>query len=440
MKNKLSVLEKVYVYYLQCSGVSSDSRKLVTGTMFFALKGTNYDGNAFASHALSIGAKYVVIDNPAYYEEDERYILVENVLITLQQLAKFHRAHLTIPIVGITGSMGKTTTKELLGAALGVKYTCYITQGNLNNHIGVPISLLSIKPSVEIAVIEMGANHIGEIAMLCEICKPTHGIILNVDKVHLEGFGSLEGIIKAKNELYTYLIKHEGIGFINSTDPLLTMLGKKFQEPIYYPKKDDFYHAELVEAKPYVIYKNEENQSIPTYLIGKHHFYNIAAALCIAKYFGVNTSNADKKIQNYIPVNNRSQIINKNTVTIFLDACNANPASMQAAIEAFDFFTAPEKILILGDMNELGEESLYFHKKIIELTTKRNYKQILLYGSNMGKVCSFNSQAMHFKTKQELETYLTLQNFLHTAILIKGSSSHKLGQLVDFIGEKSNLV
>ncbi|OJW70829.1 MAG: UDP-N-acetylmuramoyl-tripeptide--D-alanyl-D-alanine ligase [Candidatus Amoebophilus sp. 36-38] len=433
MKNNISRVQYIYELYLQHPSVSLDSRQNVSGTIFFALKGDHHDGNAFARDALAKGAAYAVIDDAQYYQEGGRYLLVADTLQVLQELAKIHRANLHIPIIGVTGSNGKTTTKELIHAVLSQRYNCYATQGNLNNHIGVPINILSIQPSTEIAVLEMGANHVGEIAQLCELAKPTHGLITNIGNAHLAGFGDIEGVKRGKGELYAYLKKHKGVVFINSTDPTLMQMSKEFSTPIYYPQDQDFYPAKLIEAKPYVIYESDQGEVVTTHLIGKHYFYNISAALCIAKYFGVESHSANVAIQAYIPSNNRSQLVKKGSNIILLDAYNANPTSMQAALEAFHFLTASQKVVILGDMNELGEASISFHKRIVQLTTQQNYKEILLYGPYMKEVCSYNPQALYFKQIEELKDYIKNRKFTHTAILIKGSHSHRLERLVEYI-------
>lgn len=439
MRNNSNVLQNIYSKYLKYPQISFDSRADVSNTIFFALKGECRDGNVFASQALEKDAAYVIIDDPCYYQEDRRYILVEDTLETLQQLAKFHRSQLSIPIIAITGSNGKTTTKELLYAVLSQRYKCYATLGNLNNHIGVPISLLSIKRSTEIAVIEMGANHIGEIDQLCKIAQPTHGIITNIGHAHLEGFGGIDGVIKGKSELYSYLRQHGGIPFINSTDPVLLNVANGFLNPIYYPQKNDFYYCELIEANPYVVYKSEQDKRVITQLIGKHHFYNVAAALCVGKYFGVEPNMAHAAIQAYRPSNNRSQLIKKGSNIILLDAYNANPASVRAALEAFACLKSIYKILILADMNELGEESLSFHQDIVKQTAQQHYDAILLYGPFMEKSCSYNSKALHFKQIYDLQAYLNSHKFSNTAFLLKGSNSYHLERLLDFIKDDSHV-
>lgn len=437
MMNTSDVIKALYELYLTYPNISTDSRCVTPSATFFALKGPNFDGNAFATQALAKGAAYAVIDD-AQYKQDERYILVDDALKALQGLASFHRRQLKIPIIAITGSNGKTTTKELTQAVLSQQYKSYATQGNLNNHIGVSLSLLAINQSVEIAVIEMGANHVGEIAQLCAIAMPTHGLITNIGHAHLEGFGGFEGVIRGKSELYDYLLGHNGQVFINSTNSILSNMGRRFEASIYYPQQQDFYHCKLVKEDPYVVYKSENGQIVSTQLLGKHHFNNIATALCIAKYFGVDESRANQAIQTYQPRNNRSQVIKKGSNIILLDAYNANPEAVKGAIRAFQFIQADHKVLILGDMNELGEESARFHQELVELTTQTAYQEVILCGLHLEAAQANNSEALHFRQKKDLEVYLKRRNFEDTAILIKGSRTLQLETLVALINSTNN--
>ena len=435
--NTSDVIKALYEQYLTYPSISTDSRSVTPSAIFFALKGPNFDGNAFAAQALAKGAAYAVIDD-AQYKQGERYILVDDALKVLQGLANFHRRQLKIPIIAITGSNGKTTTKELTQAVLSQQYKSYVTQGNFNNHIGVPLSLLAINQSVEIAVIEMGANHVGEIAQLCAIAMPTHGLVTNIGHAHLEGFGDFEGVIRGKSELYDYLLRHNSQVFINSTNSILSSMGRRFWAPIYYPQQQDFYHCELVKEDPYVVYKSENDQIVSTQLLGKHHFNNIATALCIAKYFGVDESRANQAIQAYQPQNNRSQVIKKGSNIILLDAYNANPEAVKGAIGAFQLIQAAYKVLILGDMNELGEESACFHQELVELTTQAAYQEVILCGPHLEAAQANNSEALHFKQKKNLEVYLKRRSFEDTAILIKGSRALQLETLVALINSTNN--
>ena len=430
-------IARLYEKYLIYPNVSIDSRSISLGTIFFALRGPNFNGNAFAEQALAQGAAYAVIDD-AQYKQGERYILVGDTLKALQALANFHRRQLKIPIIAITGSYGKTTTKELIQAVLSQQYKSYATQGNRNNHIGVPLSLLAIDSSVKIAVIEMGANHIGEIAQLCTMAMPTHGLITNVGHVHLEGFGNLEGVIKGKSELYDYLLHHHGQVFINSAHAILNDMGQGFEVPILYPQQHDFYHCQFIQARPYVVYRSEKAQIITTQLLGEYNFYHIAAALCIGKYFGIDEHIANQAIQAYRPCNNRLQVIKKGSSIILLDAYNASLESVKSAIHAFQFIQATHKVLILGDMHELGKERIRFHQELVTLTNQIAYREVILYGPNLGMAKAANPQALHFLDKKALESYLKNSDLEDSAILIKGSRTLQLETLVPFINNTNN--
>ena len=425
-------IDHLYQRYVTHRNVAIDSRNIAPHSIFFALKGPRFDGNAFAAQALEQGASYVVIDD-ARYKKDARYILVDDVLKTLQRLANHHRKQLKIPIIGITGSSGKTTTKELIQAVLRSRYVVTATQGNLNNHIGVPLTVLAIDTKTEIGVVEMGANHVGEIAQLCEIAQPTHGLITNVGHVHIEGFGSFEGVIKGKGELYDYLLSHKRIIFTNSTDPILRDMSRRFVQPITYPMQQDAYHCKLVDNSPYVVYKSENGQVITSQLLGRYHFYNVATALCVAKYFQVDETKANQAIQNYQPNNNRSQLIKKGTNTILLDAYNANLASIKGAIQALHTILAAHSVLILGDMSELGEETEEAHRALGRFTAQATYKAVLLCGTHMAAAKETNRNALHFHQKEDLGAYLEQQAFENTAFLIKGSRFMQLETLVAFI-------
>ena len=423
---------KLYEHYLTHGGVVTDSRHITPQAIFFALKGLHFDGNTFAKQALDNGAAYAVIDDERY-KKDERYLLVEDAVTALQRLAHHHRCQLKIPVIGITGSSGKTTTKELLHAVLSCRYTTKATQGNLNNHIGVPLTILAIDKAVEIAIVEMGANHVGEIARLCDMAMPTHGLITNIRKVHLEGFGSLAGVQKGKGELYDYLRQHQGKVFINSKEPLLCELAVSLEQPMYYPRPQDYYPCELVSADPFVVYKSENGEVVASQLLGEYHFDNIAAALCVAKYFGVNETAANEAIKRYQPSNNRSQLITKGSNTIFLDSYNSNLVSTMGAIQALNALPATHKVLILGGMEELGEESEAAHQALGTLTTQATYKAVLLCGPQMIVAKAANPHALYFPNKEDLVAYLKRQRFEHTALLIKGSRSLQLETVVEHI-------
>jgi UDP-N-acetylmuramoyl-tripeptide--D-alanyl-D-alanine ligase len=422
----------LYQRYLSHRNVTTDSRHVTPHTLFFALKGPHFDGNAFAEQALAKGASYAVIDN-AQYKKDARYILVDNVLLALQKLASHHRKQLKIPIIGITGSSGKTTTKELIQAVLRGRYNVTATQGNLNNHIGVPLTVLAIDEKTEIGIVEMGANHVGEIAQLCEIAMPTHGLITNIGHVHIEGFGSFEGVIRGKRELYDYLLRHNGVVFANTTDTTLRSITTPFTHVVTYPQQQDFYHCELVSTSPYMVYQSKNGQVTSSQLLGRYNFYNIAAALCVAKYFKVDEQSANEAIQNYQPSNNRSQIITQGSNIILLDAYNANLESIKGAIQALNVMPTTHRVLILGDMAELGKETEEAHRALGRFTTRAVYKAVLLCGPHMMAAQETNPSALHFLNKEDLGVYLAQQKFSNTAFLIKGSRFLQLETLVALI-------
>ncbi len=401
--------------------------------MYFALKGANFNGNTFAAEALSKGARYAVVDE-AHYAIDDRFLLVDNVLKALQDLARHHRQQLSIPVFAMTGSNGKTTTKELIQRVLAKKYKVFATQGNLNNYIGLPLTLLSIPQGTELLVLEMGSNRIGDIEELAGICQPTHGLITNIGKAHLEGFGGLEGVKKGEGELYDYFKTHTGTLFANSQNEILReMLAERGLQAVLFPAADDFLHCELVEFAPDVIYRDEEGHTVATHLPGKHNFENIAAALCIGKHFGVPLVQANEAVQGYVSQNNRSQVLQKGSNTILLDAYNANPTSMQASLEYFAALKADKKIVVLGDMAELGEESADEHRLIGEVAAKGNFDKLLLCGTLMQNAVAANPKAYYFIDKFSLNNWLMDHAFENTHFLIKGSRSMAMETIVQFL-------
>lgn len=424
------MIAALYEKYLSCAGVSTDTRSIAPDTLFFALKGPNFNANAYAAQAIEKGAKYAVIDEEKY-QSGERFILVEDVLTTLQQLANHHRKQLSIPFIGINGTNGKTTTKELLSAVLSKKYKTHATRGNLNNHIGVPLTLLSIGSDTEIAVIEMGANKVGDIAELCQIAEPTHGLTTNIGKAHLEGFGGFDGAIRGESELYHYLIQTGGIAFINSQDPILANMSKRFEKPFFYPAAHDYYHCELLGADPFIIYRDEQEHEVHTQLLGTYNFNNIAAALCIGKYFKVPADAANEAVKAYHPTNKRSEIVKKGSNTIILDAYNANPDSMKAAIENLLHMKASQKVVILGDMYELGEDTEKEHRELGQLLANSTFNHILLCGKHMQWAAAACPPAKYFSDKKVLEEYLEKKKFENASILIKASRGIALETLVD---------
>jgi UDP-N-acetylmuramoyl-tripeptide--D-alanyl-D-alanine ligase len=428
-------LDTLYQLYLRSTGVSTDTRKISPGNLFFALKGPSFNANDFAARALEMDASGVVIDESAYLvEDDERYILCDDVLATLQRLANYHRRQLDIPVIGLTGSNGKTTSKELLNAVLSRKFKTVATVGNLNNHIGVPLTLLSIGMDAEIAIIEMGANKPGDIKELCEIAEPTHGFITNIGRAHLEGMGGPEGVLRTKTELFQFLRENKGRVFINSEDPILANLAKRFENPILYPAKGDDCEVNFIEANPFVKFSVEEGDEHLTSLIGAYNFGNIANALTIGKFFGVPMQEAVQAIVDYKPANMRSQLVEKRSNLIILDAYNANPSSMEVAIRTFGQMTGRKyKMLILGDMFELGEHAEAEHRKLGELVSEYQIDKVCFTGKLIVSALEKAPKALYFPDPFSLRNWLTDSKLEDYLILIKGSRGMKLEGLVDFI-------
>lgn len=426
-------IEALYEKYKDCKGVSTDTRSLPEHCLFFALKGPNFDANAFAEEAIKKGAKYAVISDEKY-KKDDRFLLVEDSLKALQLLANHHRRQMDIPVIGITGSNGKTTTKELIHAVLQQKYRCCATKGNLNNHIGVPLTLLNTPDDTEILVVEMGANKLKDIQELCEIAEPTHGLITNIGKAHLEGFGGFDGVLRTKSELYQFLLEHKGTAFVNSRNELLENMGKRFASPVYYPAKGDYYHCKLIAADPFVELKAENEDKVTTRLMGIYNFENIAAALCIGKFFEVDEQKANQAVSGYSPSNNRSQLIeHENGNYIILDAYNANPTSMKAAIENFAALKRPKKVVILGDMKELGEDTIKEHHELGRILARHQFDRILLCGLSIIEVMDNNPNAVHFESRQMLLNYLKSKKYTNTTFLVKGSRSMGLEEVVEYL-------
>lgn len=429
--------EALYKQYIQSTGVSTDTRKIEKGNIFFALKGPNFNANDFASQALEIGASLVVVDEERVIPNaDSRYFLVDNVLLALQKLANHHRRQLSIPIIGLTGSNGKTTSKELLHAVLKKKFKTSATVGNLNNHIGVPLTLLSIPKDTEIVIVEMGANKQGDIQELCEIAEPTHGFITNIGKAHLEGMGGPEGVLKTKTELFQHLRAKKGTVFINSQDPILSNMAKRFDNPILYPAKGDFCEVTFEGADPFIKFKVEGDDTVQmSSLIGAYNFGNIATALTLGKFFGVPMEQAVDAVVNYKPSNMRSQLLEKRSNLIILDAYNANPSSMEVAIDAFGKMSGkPYKMIILGDMYELGEVTQAEHAKLGELISNYNFDKICFTGKHIQAALEKAPiRALYFPDPFSFRNWLKDSKLEDHLILIKGSRGMKLEGLVDFI-------
>lgn len=425
-------IKAIHQLFLQSNSVCTDTRKIIKDAMYFALKGENFNGNTFAQNAIELGAKYVIIDEAEFNISPET-ILVNNVLETLQELATFHRAYLNLPIIAITGSNGKTTTKELINATLSQKFNTVATIGNLNNHIGVPLTLLSMDSKTEIGIVEMGANHLNEIEFLCSIAKPDYGYITNFGKAHLEGFGSLEGVIQGKCELYKYLIKHNKTIFVNGNDKIQIERTQKANTYIFGTIKDNSNIViDLVSAHPFVkvLYNNLKIQS---QLIGTYNFSNISAAIAIGNYFKVEDSEIKLAIENYVPTNNRSQITEKGTNTIVLDAYNANPTSMEAALKNFEKQEGFQKIAILGDMFELGNETEKEHQTIIDLVSTMLLDQVIVIGKHFFETKIVSPKIVAFKTFEEFNNIFDVSQINNTTLLIKGSRGMALERILDII-------
>ena len=435
-------IKQLYLIYLKHPSICTDTRKISASCLFFALKGDNFDGNAFADKAVENGAAFAIIDDPQYAVND-RFIFVSNVLEALQDLARFHRDHLRIPFIGITGSNGKTTTKELIRFVLSQDFNCYATEGNLNNHIGVPLSILSIKNDCEIAIIEMGANHQKEIAFLCGIAKPTHGLITNVGKAHLEGFGGIEGVKIGKGELYEFLVRTGGIVFINNDNPILTeMSGERgVKNAISYGLgTPNFITVQLKNSSPYLSINWRKAIDQPTNhsytaisnLPGIYNFDNIAAAICIGSFFGLKPEQINAGINAYQPLNSRSQIVKTDHNTLICDYYNANPSSMAAALENMASIQAKSKVLILGDMFELGAEAGIEHQLILDKSLTIDASRRIFIGEEF---CRLNKdiEADFYKNVQETAKALKEAPVENSIVLVKGSRSIKLENLLPLL-------
>jgi len=426
------IINTLYSLFKTGAAICTDSRTLLQGDIFFALKGDNFNGNEYATKAIKHGAVCAIIDDQKFQETDQ-YILVNDVLTCLQQLALHHRNKLSIPVIGITGSNGKTSSKELIRDVLSIKYNVLATKGNFNNHIGVPLTLLSITKEHKIAIVEMGANAPGEIADLCELSKPNYGLITNVDKAHLEGFGSMDSIIKTKKELYDYVDGQKGVIFTNHDNEILRTMSAGIDKITYGTENAD-YVGHIISSDTYLDIQvtGKDSILIKTRLSGTYNFENIMSAVAIGQHFKVSMSNIKSAIENYIPSNNRSQIIKQNSTTIFLDAYNANPASMKASIESFMSNSHKEKLVIIGDMLELGKYSKAEHQGIVDLLVQHQVKDAILIGQNFSQTNS----PQHYKKSKNTKTatkYLTDLNLEETAILIKGSRGLKLEELVEHL-------
>lgn len=443
-------LERLYALFLNSSGITTDTRKIVTGNIFFSLKGEKFNANLFAEQAFEKGAAYVVVDEiaePVWKEKfGDKLILVDDVLRTLQQLAGFHRRQFNCPVLAITGSNGKTTTKELVAAVLSKKYKTYATKGNLNNHIGIPLTLLSVKSDAEFIIIEMGANHQGEIASYCEYAQPDYGLITNIGLAHTEGFGGFEGVQKGKSELYHYLNNSQGKVFVNGDDEVLLrnllerfkrvgdiiLYGQdeEFSKMIYRTKGEIINKGQLLSA---LITEGQSSFEINTQLVGDYNFSNLMAAVCIGQYFEVENIGIKSAIENYVPSNNRSQKISYRSNTIILDAYNANPSSMAEALKNFDRLIIDEKtnngIVILGEMMELGEYSAEEHQKIKVQVGKMNLMKRVFVGEGF-RFLNNDGSLLWFGKTEDAKSWFKQQRFENCYILIKGSRKNELEKIL----------
>ncbi|MBL7851731.1 MAG: UDP-N-acetylmuramoyl-tripeptide--D-alanyl-D-alanine ligase [Cyclobacteriaceae bacterium] len=428
----MMTISELYQKYLETGKVSTDTRQITPGSVFFALKGPSFDGNQFAEEALKKGARYAVVDDPRFATHPN-CLLVDDGLKALQDLARHHRSQLTIPVIGLTGSNGKTTSKELVAAVLSTTFKTYATKGNLNNHIGVPLTILSLNADVEIAVVEMGANHLGDIALLCSIASPTHGFITNIGKAHIGTFGGFENIIRGKSELYQHLLTHEGIVFINSQNPILFNMAKRFRNPVLYPSKGDYYHCERIEEGHYLALTAENGERIQTQMTGSYNFENVAVALTVGKYFGVDPGKANAAVAAYVPGNMRSQILKKGTNTIILDAYNANPTSMEAAIQNLSKMPGARKIAILGDMYELEGESETEHARMGDVLTENQIAEAYLCGPQMAAAKKTYPSGKFFSSRDELIAELKTNPLSDAVVLVKASRGMAMEKIVDYL-------
>ena len=418
----------IHKIFLKSNGVSTDSRKVKKNDIYFSLKGPNFNGNEFAKSAIEKGACYAIVDQKEYVI-DKSYILVEDCLKTLQNLANYHRKNSKAKIIGLTGSNGKTTSKELIFSVLKNKFKTIATTGNLNNHIGVPLTLLSIKEDTEIAIIEMGANHLKEIETLSNIADPDYGYITNFGKAHLEGFKNLEGVIKGKSELYNHLINKSRFIFINNRDKKQVELTKEYSNKFTFGEQNSDSIFSVKSINP-TINISIDNILIESNLFGQYNIDNIAAAICVGKYFNLGNENIKAGIERYIPENNRSQIIKKGSNKIILDAYNANPTSMQLALSSFNDMKEGKKIVFIGDMFELGENSHQMHQEIVYTVEKMNFDQTFIIGELFNKT-KHSSKIKSFKNLNDLKG--NMDEISNSAILIKGSRGMKLENILDFI-------
>ena len=425
-------IKNIHDLFLKCNSVSIDTRKIEENSMFFAIKGDRFDANTFAEEALKKGASFVIIDNNDYFV-DERTIVVKNTLETLQELSKFHRKFLKLPIVALTGSNGKTTTKELINVVLSKKYNTKATVGNLNNHIGVPLTLLSFKPETEIGIVEMGANHQKEIEFLCDIAQPDFGYITNFGKAHLEGFGGTEGVIKGKSEMYNFLSEHNKFVFVNLDDVIQKeKTENNLRITFSQTDKNASVFINAITANPFVEI-DYNGIKVTSNLIGLYNANNINAAITIGRYFKISDIEIKEAIESYVPENNRSQMLLKNSNEIILDAYNANPSSMEVAIKNFLQLEKEDKIAILGDMFELGEESFQEHQNIVALLKEETGVKTYFVGSHFYANKIESNCLFFYETFDAFATFFKDEKIENKMILIKGSRGMALERTLELL-------
>jgi UDP-N-acetylmuramoyl-tripeptide--D-alanyl-D-alanine ligase len=437
--NKMSI-EQIYSYFLKTNRISTDSRDIQKNDFFWALKGDSFNGNNFVKDALQKGALYAISDEKTN-QKLKNVILVDNCLETLQKLAQYHRKKIGIKIIALTGTNGKTTTKELIASVLSKKYAVKATQGNFNNHIGVPLTILSFDKNLDFGITEMGANHPGEIKALCEIAEPDFGMITNIGKAHLEGFGSFEGLKNTKKEIYDFLKEKDGVIFYNSDNELLTGLLHKHKKVSYGSHSNADYQVKFISSEPFVKFElrnNKTSEIIQSKLIGSYNFENIAAAVSFGLYFNVPVEFIRSAIENYIPSNNRSQIIKKESSTIISDAYNANPSSVEKALENFKNIPAENKVIILGDMFELGDYAKEEHERIISVLVKKSFENVSIFTAGENFLQAKNkidrkNRITSFKKTEELIEYIQKYNFRNTWFLMKGSRGMKIESVIEHL-------
>lgn len=423
-------IEELYSVYLQSSGVTTDTRKIIKGNLFFALKGNNFDGNLFAKQAVQNGALAAVVDDEEFSDPEKGIFYFENGLFALQNLARYHRRQLNIPVIGLTGSNGKTTSKELMAAVLKEKFNVLYTQGNLNNHIGVPLTVLSIKPEHEMAIIEMGASHQKEIELLSGISQPTMGYITNFGKAHLEGFKGEEGVIKGKSELYAFLREFNRTALVNADDDKQMELTGNIKRITFGVQGD--YSFSLAESHNHCVSVEFEKVIINSKLTGVYNYTNICAAVSLGLFYGLSTNTIKEGIESYEPKNQRSQIVKKNGITLLLDTYNANPSSMEVSLKNFSSFEG-SKTIIIGDMFELGKESALEHQKISDLAENLDFEFIYLVGENFYNTNNHNLNIKKFHSTNEMQNYMKTHKISTQNVLLKGSRGMTLEKLIEYI-------